>query len=343
MTANVRRPLSSAQGDDYDVPMKLPHPFIQLPLAFDAARLAHEISGVPTSAWMLHPQKFPGNTMLPLIAVDGDPANEAFRGVMKPTPHLERSPYLQQVIAAMGVVAGRTRLMRLAGQAEVSRHADLGYYWADRVRVHAPIITQPSVRFECGDAAVHMAAGECWIFDTWRPHRVINANDDQRIHLVVDTVGGAKFWKLVEAGRVPEDARPWSPLRIDYDPSLRPDLAFEATNMPDIMTPWELDAHLSFLLNEAGKHPRLGEVRAICGRFRRAWRALWSQYGADDAGRGAYQAALDGFLAQVKDPASQIRFANDVWLFGAIMMRIGKAAIAQSETALRYATPVEMA
>lgn len=323
--------------------MKLPHPFIQLPLAFDAKRLADEIALVPESAWMLHPQKFPGNTMLPMIAVDGDPANEAFRGVMAPTSHLNAAPYLQQVIAATGVVAGRTRLMRLAGQAEVTRHADLGYYWADRVRVHVPIITQPTVRFECGDAAVNMAAGECWIFDTWRPHRVINANDDQRIHLVIDTVGGSEFWKLIEAGRVPGETKTWSPRLVEYDPALRPELALEATNMPEIMTPWELDAHLSFLIGEAGKHPRLGEVRSVCGRFRREWRALWSQYGEHAAGRSAYQAALDTFLAQVQAPASEIRFPNGVWLFGAITMRIGKAAIAQPETALRYATPAEMA
>ena len=31
--------------------------------------------------------------------------------------------------------------MRLAGQAEVARHADQGYYRAERVRVHVPIVT----------------------------------------------------------------------------------------------------------------------------------------------------------------------------------------------------------
>ncbi len=323
--------------------MKLPHPFIQLPLTFDAQRLADEIAVIPESAWMLHPQKFPGNTMLPLIAVDGDPANEAFRGPMRPTPHLQRCRYLQQVIAATGVVAGRTRLMRLAGQAEVTPHADLGYYWAERVRVHVPIVTQPTVRFECGDAVVNMAAGECWIFDTWRSHRVINANDDQRIHLVIDSVGGPAFWKLIEAGRVPSVPGAWAPRRVDYDPAVTPELALETANLPDIMTPWELDSHLSFLLGEAGKHPLAGEVRAASGRFRRVWRALWSQYGAADAGRGAYQAALDEFIRQVEGPAGKIRFTNGVGLFGAITMRIGKAAIADPEAAVRYATPAEMA
>lgn len=71
-----------------------------------------------------------------LLAVDGTPGNEAFAGTMAPTPALLRCPYLMQVIASLGVVAGRTRLMRLAGQAEVTPHVDQGYYWTDRVRVH---------------------------------------------------------------------------------------------------------------------------------------------------------------------------------------------------------------
>ena len=89
--------------------------------------------------------------------------------------------------------------------AEVTRHADQGYYWAERVRVHVPVVTQPTVRFECGDAAINMAAGECWIFDTWRQHRVLNDAVESRVHLVVDTVGGGGFWDLVGRGR-PHDA-----------------------------------------------------------------------------------------------------------------------------------------
>ena len=100
------------------------------------------------------------------------------------------------------MVAGRSRLMRLSGHAEVTRHVDQGYYWAERVRVHVPIVTQPTVRFECGDAAINMAAGECWIFDTWRSHRVLNDAVESRIHLVVDTVGGDAFWDMVAQGRM---------------------------------------------------------------------------------------------------------------------------------------------
>ena len=74
--------------------MKLQVPFIQLPLRFDAARLAAEVDALGEGVWRPHPQGFPGNSMLPLVAAGGDPANEAFSGPMRPTPELERCPYL---------------------------------------------------------------------------------------------------------------------------------------------------------------------------------------------------------------------------------------------------------
>ncbi len=125
---------------------------------------------------------------------------------MRPTRHLERCPYLQQVLHSIGATWGRTRLMRLSGQAEVTPHVDVNYYWRERVRVHVPIVTQPTVRFTCGDAEINMRAGECWIFDTWRMHNVVNDHALPRIHLVADTVGGTGFWQLVARSR-PHRAR----------------------------------------------------------------------------------------------------------------------------------------
>ena len=55
--------------------------------------------------------------------------------------------------------------------------------------MHIPVITRPEVRFHCDGQVVHMAPGEAWLFDNWRRHRVENATDDARIHLVADTSG----------------------------------------------------------------------------------------------------------------------------------------------------------
>ncbi len=251
---------------------------------------------------------------------------------MAPTPHLGRMPYMQQVLAALGVTVGRTRLMRLSGQAEVTEHADAGYYWVERVRVHVPISTQPTVRFHCGGSDVNMAAGECWIFDTWRQHRVINAQDDQRIHLVCDTVGGDLFWRMVQAGRpVPGPDTPnWAPHLIAPKDGPAQSLEYEASNVPVVMTPWEIGAHLGMLFHDARAHPNLPPIHQAAGAFTRQWRALWARYGEAQEGWPHYRQAVDAFMLAVRQPASTIDLPNGVPLFTALMAMIGEVAAPRS-------------
>jgi hypothetical protein len=315
--------------------MRLPYPFIQLPLSFDAERLAEEVLAIEEQAWRPHPQGYAGNTMLPLVAVNGDPANEEFRGEMQPTPHLERCPYVLQAISSLGATIGRTRLMRLDGNAEVSQHADSAYYWTERVRTHVPIVTQPSVRFECGDAAVNMAAGQCWIFDTWRLHRVINAHETRRIHLVVDTVGGARFWQLVEAGRpqpaAAQTAPNWAPKLIAFQPGAEPPpIAFEAFNIPNVMSPWEVSSQISTLLGEASAHPNSNAARKTASIFIRDWRALWAAFGDGDEGVQFYAQRLQRFLSEFQRDSQGIQLPNSMMLFDAVAAAVGAAALAQN-------------
>lgn len=309
--------------------MKLQHPFIQLPLAFDAAALQAEIDALGEAPWKPHPQGFPGNSMLPLVAVDGEPDNEAFAGTMRPTPHLARCPYLSQAIASFGATVGRTRLMRLAGQAEVTRHADQGYYWAERVRVHVPIVTQPTVRFECGEAAINMAAGECWIFDTWRQHRVLNDAAQSRVHLVCDTVGGARFWDLVARGRPqpnPQTGAPWQATRVAPGQGGAA-LDCESVNVPVVMSPWELGTHLGFLLGEMQPAPGAREIEQACGRLMRAWKALWAEAGTAQAAWPRYRALFDGFIAALRGPAQGVLLRNHLQFLPALQVMLGRVVV----------------
>ena len=113
--------------------------------------------------------------------------------------HSERSPYIKQVLATFDEVFGRSRLMGLGSKCSVPEHRDVNYHWYTRVRIHIPVLTTPDVLFYCGDTYVHMAAGETWIFDSWKKHRVENNSDDNRVHLVIDTAGSRKFWEMVAA------------------------------------------------------------------------------------------------------------------------------------------------
>ncbi|HJW46599.1 MAG TPA: aspartyl/asparaginyl beta-hydroxylase domain-containing protein [Lysobacter sp.] len=316
--------------------MKLPVPFIQLPLLFDAAALAAEIDAIDEASWRPHPEGFAGNSMLPLVAVNGDPGNESFSGPMGTTEYLRRCPYLTQVLASLGATVGRSRLMRLAGQSEVSRHADQGYYWAERVRVHVPIVTQPTVRFECGGAAINMAAGECWIFDTWRQHRVLNDATASRIHLVADTIGGEGFWDLVGQGRphnAPKSAPGWAPQQVVPAGGQAVEFATETVNMPIVMNPWELDSHFSLLFVDAVPHPNLNQVRVRTQRFLRTWRGLWFRYGDQPEGHDEFRQAMSAYLDEISVAARPLMLNNELNWFGAMRIMVASAAVRQPSSA----------
>lgn len=318
--------------------MKLPVPFVQLPLSFDAALLAGEIAALGEQHWLPHPQGFAGNSMLPLVAVDGDPGNEGFAGAMRPTPYFADCPYLMQTMDAIGVTLGRTRLMRLSGHSEVTSHADQGYYWRERVRVHVPIVTQPTVQFHCGGAMVNMAAGECWIFDTWRQHKVLNDNEHSRVHLVIDTVGGERFWNHYARGQAPGQPIPgWQPSRIAPDPSLRPQLDFESVNVPAVMSPWELREHIGFMLTELAQQPLPPALSPTLLSFGRRWHALWSCHGENRDGWPRYRALLDQARAElVACGAGEIRFRNMLPLLAAMDACIFGAALADRGAPSEY-------
>ena len=312
--------------------MRLQFPFIQLPLVFDSEALAAELIGcIRESDWRAHPQQFPGNSALPLISIDGNPDDNGLVGPMRPTPFLDRLPYLTQVLASFGAVLGRTRLMRLSGQAEVTAHIDQAYYWAERMRVHVPIVTQPGVKFYCGDSVINMAAGECWIFDTWRLHRVFNEGDAMRIHLVADTVGGDGFWELMARSKPHHvDVPEWRPQFVAPDtPPQSPALQFESVNSPRVMSPWELHSHLFFLFGQlAPNQDAIPSAQQATLRFIRRWQALWARYGEASPGRAEYRRVLDGYIDEMRAFRGRLLLGNELDFQQVLMtMVIGSALI----------------
>lgn len=312
--------------------MKLQTRFIQLPVQFDADLLAREIATAAESDWLPHPAGYAGNDFLPLISAHGDPRNEAFEGPMRPTPFLSAGrPYLAEVLGSLGAVLGRTRLMRLSGHAEVNEHADVNYYWRERMRVHVPVITQPTVSFHCGSEVVNMAAGECWVFDTWSLHRVINDQTHARVHLVIDTVGGDGLLRLLGAGRTPSAPMPpgWAARKIE-PMGAKPALEFETVNVPRVMSPWELREHINFLLAEAlPRQPIAHEIGRIAMPFLHRWRAVWSAHGEDEVAWPRYRALLTQFAQDLKVVgADTLLLVNEVDFFTTLQAMVLSVALA---------------
>ncbi|MBL0925201.1 MAG: aspartyl/asparaginyl beta-hydroxylase domain-containing protein [Sphingomonadaceae bacterium] len=257
--------------------MKLDVPLLKLPRQYCAETLAAEVLALPQSAWIAHPGKLPGNDAVPLITPGGAITN-GFAGPMEPTEHLRRCPYIMEIMADLGAVWGRSRLMGLAASADVPNHVDVGYYWRTHLRLHIPVITNPGVEFTCDDRTVHMKAGECWAFDSFCLHNVRNSGNDKRIHLVLDTVGGEKLWDLMVETR--HSAQQELPAKF-VPPGTTPitDLAFERINTPEIMSSWEVRCHIDFLVRQAPDAPELPAVAQALDRFATAWAAAWAQFG----------------------------------------------------------------
>jgi mannose-6-phosphate isomerase-like protein (cupin superfamily) len=306
--------------------MRLDRPFLKLPIRFDAEALEREVRALPASAWVPHATGFPGNEAVRLVTVMGQPT-DAFEGPMRPTEHLARCTFIMQVMAELGGVWGRSRLMGLGAGAEVPEHVDVHYHWRTHLRIHVPVITNPGVEFTCGGETVHMAPGECWLFDSFRWHEVHNRGSERRVHLVLDTVVTESLWDLIDAAQTgtADEARLLRPGDRPAEP-----LAFERVNAPEIMSPWEVRCHLAFIAEQAEAHPKLSTVMKRLDRFADAWASLWAQFGTADDGIPQYRRLISTTRRELEAMAAgEVTLVNELQLTAVLEQLIFVMAIAQ--------------
>ena len=310
--------------------MELDRPFLQLPCLFDSEMLADEVSRLSPQLWLPHPSGLAGNSAVPLVAINGE-LKDGFDGQMAATIVLQDSPYLMQVVSSFDEVVARSRLMRLSPGAEVQEHVDFNYHWYSRIRIHVPIMTEPSVRFFCGPEEVHMAAGEAWLFDSWRRHRVINGSSSDRIHLVIDIAGSAKFWQMVR--RVQRTPGSGVMTRVAYDDNLRPHLTTERFPGAPVMAPGEMSAIVTELIADCAANP--DNDAAIVQYYHdllfdlvHDWRSHWSLYGFMAGGIEGYQALLHRTQAGLRpNPRVLVTQSNKVGINPIISQRLLAAAL----------------
>jgi mannose-6-phosphate isomerase-like protein (cupin superfamily) len=303
-------------------PMQLDRPFLKLPVRFDAARLAAEVRALPRDAWLPHPQGFPGNEGVPLVAPGGEITDE-IAGPMRPTPNLARAPYIQEVMGALGAVWGRSRLMGLGPGAEVPAHVDTNYYWQTHHRIHIPVITNPAVEFTCDGETVHMEAGECWVFDTFRRHAVRNGGSEQRVHLVLDTAGGERLTDLMREARSSDGEKSIAGQGVDQD------LRFENINFPTVMSPWELGTYIALVRERSRPDPFLPAVLERLDRLSVAWTSSWARFGASDEGVPVYTELLQSARRDIVTiGAGQVQLDNGALLYQVLDSLIFMVAVA---------------
>ena len=280
--------------------MQLHAPFVRLPRVFDAERLAGEVDALPVDAWRRHPTGHVGNTAVSLVSRNGDHTDDSVGGPQATTTWLAPDSYLAQVIASFGVPVGRTRLMRIDPQGEAIAHFDVHLYWFDRVRIHVPIITTESVEFLCGEDRVHMAAGESWVFDTFRMHNVLNPNPTSRVHLVIDTVGTPAVWDMIRCGPTTAADSAIGPVTsLVYEPARVPLILTEQVNISPVIQPWQLESIAARLVQHFPDTSAANAIRSESQSFVEGWRALWALHGPQPGAVG-YATERDRFVAALQ-------------------------------------------
>ena len=183
-----------------------------------------------------------------------------------------------------------------------------------------------------------MRAGECWIFDSWRRHKVINASDQDRVHLVIDTSGSSRFWQTVremESFGV-QDMAPQLQAKINaypYRPGQPVDIKTERYNIAPVMAPGEFEAIANELIAAIENNPENDSQLSI--RYKnlllslaKDWRETWHMYGYEEAGWARYRALLGRAASQLDaNPRALVNGSNQVGLNPIIMQRLIHAAL----------------
>jgi hypothetical protein len=180
----------------------LPFKLKKLNVRFDARRLVEELEQIPDDWWIHYEFDGTGHDIVPLMTSDGTVLNEdgtvnhRFDEPFRPTPYLDRLPYMAEVLGSFKSPPTRCRLMRVPAGESVKAHPDRNAHWDDKTRLHIPVVTDPAVLFHCWSdnprllaadhVSAHMAPGEAWVFNSWYYHSVTNASDVARVHLVGD-------------------------------------------------------------------------------------------------------------------------------------------------------------
>lgn len=171
--------------------------YLQTPHHFDAARMKAEVAALSSGNWKAHYNKkhYDGDwTILPLRSILGNLDNavsiHAGAGMRyQDTVLLRACPYLASVIDSFACEKTSVRLMKLNAGALIKEHTDHDMHMeAGEARLHIPVQTNPEVAFYIQEDRIPMQEGECWYLNLSLPHRVHNAGDTDRIHLVVDCI-----------------------------------------------------------------------------------------------------------------------------------------------------------
>jgi hypothetical protein len=83
-------------------------------------------------------------------------------------------------------------LVKLQAGQQIPRHRDSGWLLEANHRYHIAVKTDPRVAFTVGSECLHMQPSEIWEINNTEHHSVVNASDQDRVHIIADWSSGPR-------------------------------------------------------------------------------------------------------------------------------------------------------
>jgi quercetin dioxygenase-like cupin family protein len=159
----------------------------------DLERLEHDLERLRELPFGIQPGRYHAGCWrgVALWSLDGD-HRRLDAGTLRDrrfiqTPAALAAPYMTEMVDALAEHKRAVRVMQLPPGGRIERHRDPELTFANRVvRLHVPIVTDPTVEFVVGGQHCHWQPGELWYADFTEPHWVFNRSSVTRVHLVMD-------------------------------------------------------------------------------------------------------------------------------------------------------------
>ncbi len=181
-----------------------------------------------------------------------------------------------------------------------------------------------------------MKAGECWLFDAWRNHKVVNHSDETRIHLVLDTAGSSRFWDIVDntLAHYRKNGDYPTPQRLEYTPGKQASILLEKYNLTPVLSPGEVDGLIEDIIHEMrdSEGNDAIHIEALAKqmlRFCKDWRMIFSVFGYEEKGRRQYFALLKNTKETLSRMPFDVQLKNGQSAKTILFARVFSSAISQ--------------
>jgi len=270
----------------------------KLPLHFDSAQLAAELSQFEEHDWISLPGKALGDSTILLVSVGGTLNHDfAISGPMAATPFLERCTYFKQILKALNSPISRCRLVQLKGATKSQAQVACNYHWFRHNIICIPIVTNPTVKLFCDDNSIEMATGEAWTFDNNQAHWMSNEVEQACIHLIVEIPCPPPLPLGKEVLPIEEE-----------EPNDANQIPLESYRF-EVLTSQEIEQLTNNILSEI-KQTEIPQNNFLAltekiEEFKGQWETAFSKFGHQSAGELTYQNLILGFREQLTIKANK--------------------------------------